>query len=99
MSEQTPQKKPLEGGDWHRADIKAALEKAGWTLRKLDQHHGLPLGSLRHVFRFPWHRCEVMVAEALGLHPMQIWPSRYHADGTPYRKKGGRPRKSIKEAA
>ena len=30
----TPQKAKKQ--DWHRADIKAALEKAGWTLRKLQ---------------------------------------------------------------
>ena len=28
------------------------------------------------------------MAEAIGVHPMDIWPSRYNPDGTPNSKRG-----------
>lgn len=36
--------------DWHRADIKSALEKRGITLRDLSRQAGLSPDSLRNVF-------------------------------------------------
>lgn len=36
--------------DWHRADIKSALEKKGKTLRDLSREAGLSPDSLRNVF-------------------------------------------------
>lgn len=72
-----PKKQPSQ--DWHPADIKAALEKAGWTLRKLSQHHGYRPGSLAFALRKPWPRAQQLVAEAIGEDPRTIWPSRYEA--------------------
>jgi len=70
--------------DWHPADVKAALDKAGWTLRALARHHGLSGSSTFSatlVRSYPAN--ERRIAEVLGLHPKDIWPSRYHPDGTP----------------
>ena len=39
MATNTPKKASRK--DWHPADIKAALDKAGWTLRALAAHHGI----------------------------------------------------------
>ncbi len=39
--------------DWHRADIKSALEKRGITLRDLSRQAGLSPDSLRNVFTRP----------------------------------------------
>lgn len=63
--------------DWHKADIKAALEKAGWTLRTLSETHGYAPGSLVEALRRPWPRAERIIAQAIGRTPQEIWPSRY----------------------
>lgn len=79
----TPVKKASQE-DWHPADVKAALEKAGWTLRALAATHGLTGSttlSATLVRSYPIN--EKRIADALGLHPKDIWPSRYHADGSP----------------
>ncbi|WP_111747637.1 helix-turn-helix domain-containing protein [Salinisphaera orenii] len=86
MKRNTSTKKPSEL-DWHPADIKAALEKSGWSLRRLSVHHGLVPQSLQKCLHASWPRAEVLVAAAIGTQPEQIWPSRYHRDGTP--KRGG----------
>jgi len=69
--------------DWHRADIKAALEKAGWTLRKLAITRGYSSGVLRNPLNAPWPKGERVIAEAIGTTAQTIWPSRYNEDGTP----------------
>lgn len=63
--------------DWHRADIKSALEKRGITLRDLSRQAGLSPDSLRNVFTRSWPRAERIIADALGITPQEIWPSRY----------------------
>lgn len=64
--------------DWHRADIVAALRKAGWSLRKLSTHHGYAsANTLSVALERPWPRGEQLIARALGLEPEAIWPSRY----------------------
>lgn len=63
--------------DWHRADIKSALEKRGITLRDLSRQAGLSPDSLRNVFTRSWPRAERIIADALGITPKEIWPSRY----------------------
>jgi Ner family transcriptional regulator len=74
--------------DWHPADIVAALRKAGWSLRRLSAHHGYAPQSLRRATDKPWPIAEAKIAEAIGVPPQRIWPSRYDADGRPKR---GRP--------
>jgi len=77
--------------DWHAADIKAALEKAGWSLRKLAFHHGFKNGStLNLALRKPYPNAERIIARALGLAPEEIWPSRYD-HRRPLRGIGGAP--------
>lgn len=63
--------------DWHRADIKSALEKRGITLRDLSRQAGLSPDSLRNVFTRSWPRAERIIADALGITPQEIWLSRY----------------------
>lgn len=78
--------------DWHRADIKSALEKAGFTLRQLSLQHGYAPGSLKATLDAPWPAAERIIATAIGVHPAQIWPTRYDADGNP---KSGRNQRGI----
>lgn len=68
--------------DWHRADIKAALEKQGWSLRKLALARGYCAGALRNPLNQPWPKGERIIADALCTTPQKIWPTRYNEDGT-----------------
>lgn len=69
--------------DWHPADIKAALEKKGWSLLALAEHHGLKGSSaLSHTFTRSLPKNEQRIAAAIGVLPQEIWPSRYNADGS-----------------
>lgn len=69
--------------DWHPADTIAALRKAGWSFRKLSQHHGYSPGTLKNVLRRRWPKAERLIAEAIGIVPEKIWPSRYARKGAP----------------
>lgn len=71
--------------DWHRADIKAALEKSGWSLRRLSQARGMSVNYLANALERPLPRAEALIAEVLGVPAQDIWPSRYEADGAPRR--------------
>jgi Ner family transcriptional regulator len=69
--------------DWHRADIVAALRKAGWSLRKLSAHHGYAsANTLAKALDRPWPKGERLIAAAIGQKPEAIWPSRYLKDNT-----------------
>ena len=73
--------------DWHKADIVAAIHKAGWSLRRLSLHHGYKVGTVLHTAlhrRFP--KGERLIAEAIGVSPEDIWPSRYHDSTTRTRR-------------
>lgn len=64
--------------DWHRADIVAGLRKAGWTLRRLSTHHGYKNPTtLKSALDRPWPKGEHLIAEAIGVDPAEIWPTRY----------------------
>ncbi len=73
--------------DWHWADIKAAIEKRHGTLRAFASAcggKGVAANSVRAV-KYPDQSgplAEQRVAEALGKQPHEVWPSRYHADGS-----------------
>lgn len=75
MSTSATQKKPAE--DWHRADIVAAVRKAGWSLRKLSIEAELSPGALNNALDRPWPKAERIIAAAIGVEPETIWPNRY----------------------
>jgi Ner family transcriptional regulator len=77
----------------HRADIVAALRKKGWTLSRLSIHHGYIRTALGNCLRCSWPHGQRLIAEALGVKPWEIWPSRYDEYGQPSsgrRERGGR---------
>lgn len=49
--------------DWHRADIVAALRKAGWSLRRLSRYHGYEAGSLGQALKRETFGCVVFYPE------------------------------------
>ncbi len=67
----------IKATDWHRADIKAALEKKGFNLSSLALSRGLKPGTLSNVFRVNYPKAQGIIAEAIGVSPEVIWPSRY----------------------
>ena len=84
-------KKPASS-DWHVADIKAALEKKGWSLSRLAFRHGYCRTAAAMSLYRPWPKMERLIADAIGVSPQDIWPSRYHADGSP---KSGRNERGL----
>jgi len=70
--------------DWHPADVMAALRKANWTITDLGKEHGLKSGqTLSKALTQSYPIAEKRIADALGLHPKEIWPSRYFDNGEP----------------
>ena len=82
-------KKPAHQ-DWHKADIVAALWKRGTSLQRLARINGYAHGSINFALHRPWPRAERIIADALGVRPGDIWPSRYHDDGSPRSGRGDR---------
>lgn len=72
--------KGMSPTDWHPADIKAALEKRGVSLRQLARSHGY--AHFQRVLTTHWWAAEQIVAAALGTKPEAIWPSRYERPRT-----------------
>jgi len=63
--------------DWHRAEIVCALRLRGWSLRRLSAEQGYKPGVLKGALDRPWPKGQQIIAEALGVDPASIWPSRY----------------------
>ena len=81
MNKQTPKKTSQE--DWHPARVKMELHMRGITLRGLAQAHGIKDSSsfsATLVRSLPTN--EKRIADAIGVHPKVIWPSRYNEDGS-----------------
>ncbi len=64
--------------DWDNWDVRRALGKRGLSMADLARQNNLAPATLREVFRkVGYHKGERIVAEALGMTPEQIWPSRH----------------------
>lgn len=68
--------------DWHNADIIASLRKKGTSLAGLSREAGLSSSTLANAMFRPWPKGEWLIAEALSVHPAEIWPSRYYDAAT-----------------
>lgn len=73
-------------GDMHPADVIATLRKAGTSLRRLSLANGYCGWTLKRALVEQYPIGEKLIADVIGVHPMQIWPSRYHPDGSSTRK-------------
>ena len=67
----------MERTDLHRADIIAALKKKGTSMSALSRENGLASTTLANALERPWPRGERIIANAIGLTPAEVWPSRY----------------------
>ncbi|MBN8930255.1 MAG: helix-turn-helix domain-containing protein [Rhodospirillales bacterium] len=68
--------------DWHPADVLAALKKRGHTLAGLSVANGYHPTAAGKALKRPWPALEQIIADALGLRPIAIWPSRYRNQPT-----------------
>ncbi|HEF8783992.1 TPA: helix-turn-helix domain-containing protein [Providencia alcalifaciens] len=68
----------LRKSNWHPADIIAALRKRGTTLAAISREAGLSSSTLANALSRPWPKGEWIIANFLGIHPSEIWPSRYY---------------------
>ncbi len=64
--------------DWHNADIIASLRKKGTNLACVSREAGLSSSTLANALFRPWPKGEWLIAQALNIHPAEIWPSRYY---------------------
>jgi len=80
--------------NWHVADIKCALEKKGWSLSRLSRKRGYSRNSCQMALYIPWPKMERIIADAIGVPPQTIWPSRYDEHGNSNRPRG-RPKKNA----
>ncbi|WP_058973833.1 helix-turn-helix domain-containing protein [Type-D symbiont of Plautia stali] len=64
--------------DWHPADIIAALRKKGTSMAELSRNSGLNSSTLSNALSRPWPKGEWLIANEIGVHPAEIWPSRYY---------------------
>ncbi|MHB7086321.1 helix-turn-helix domain-containing protein [Klebsiella pneumoniae] len=63
--------------DWHPADIIAGLKKKGTSLAAVSRSAGLSSSTLANALLRPWPKGEKLIADAMGISPEIIWPSRY----------------------
>jgi Ner family transcriptional regulator len=77
------QSSPREPNDWHPADVLAALKKRGHNLAGLSVTNGYHPTAAGKALKQQWPAMEKLVAEAIGVAPQAIWPSRYDGDGSP----------------
>jgi Ner family transcriptional regulator len=74
---------PRPNGDWHPADVLAALKKRGQSLAGLSVAHGYHPTAAGKALKQAWPAVERILADALGVRPQMIWPSRYDSEGHP----------------
>ena len=65
----------------HRADIRAALQKKGLTLRQVSSEAGLSTSACGFALLYPSRKAEEAIAGALGKTPHELWPDRWDASG------------------
>ena len=68
--------------DWRSADIIAGLRKRGTSLAAESRKAGLSSSTLANALSRPWPKGERIIADALGVEPWVIWPSRYYDPNT-----------------
>ncbi|TPG64949.1 transcriptional regulator [Ewingella americana] len=72
--------RPHPRQNWHPADIIAALHKKGTTLAALSRQSGLSSSTLSNALSRPWPKGELLIANAIGVRPAEIWPQRYFTE-------------------
>lgn len=82
MAKLDTRKKPAPQ-DWSSHYIVFRLRERGMTLRRLSRLNGYSANAATVAIGIAWTKMELLIATAIGVAPQEIWPSRYHADGSP----------------
>ncbi|KYQ94725.1 transcriptional regulator [Serratia plymuthica] len=56
------------------------ISQRRFNLAALSRAAGLSSSTLANALVRPWPKGEWMITEAVGVHPAEIWPSRYYND-------------------
>ncbi len=72
-----------QNADWHREDIKAELNKRGISMAELGRENGLGCGTVKNALDKHYKNGEKLIADAIGVTPQIIWPSRYQVIAKP----------------
>ncbi len=67
--------------DYEACDILYALKKVNTNCAALDRAYNLARGSCYEATRKGHIEAEQVIANTLGVHPKDIWPSRYDSAG------------------
>lgn len=67
--------------NWHPEDVKAAVRKAGGTLRGLAFAAGVDPSLFSHSLLVPRRTANHAIAQLLGLPVQEIWPEWFDSDG------------------
>lgn len=81
-------KKLIAKPETRRSWVIFQLMLKGRTLADVARDAGVQRQSLYHVFGRNYPRMEIVLAEALGLRPQQLFPERYDTNGLPKRRRG-----------
>lgn len=68
------------GQDWPRPYIRAVLAAKGTNLRNLSRANDLGDDTVRNALYRHWPKGEKIIADACGVTPEVIWPSRFKGD-------------------
>lgn len=68
---------------WHRADIRAAVEKRGTSLKELAEKRGLHPAACQRAVAARNTPGERAIAELLGAPLWELWPDRWQPPATP----------------
>jgi len=63
--------------NWPRDKVLAEIKERGTSLRKISLAHGYHARTLYSALSRRWPRAEQIIADAIGVTPQEIWPSRY----------------------
>ncbi len=68
--------------NWSRGKIRYHLESKGYaTFTEIEDKFDLPPTTISATIRIPLEKGESLIASIIGLHPSEIWPCRYDAQG------------------
>ena len=81
----SPENNGPAAADWHPADVLAALKKRGHSLAGLSVANGYHPTAAGKALKQPWPAIQRLIADAIGVAPQEIWPSRYDNEGIPKR--------------
>ncbi|MEQ5285515.1 helix-turn-helix domain-containing protein [Providencia huaxiensis] len=68
------------GRDWESDAILTALKKRGISIKEIEEKMGVKKNCARNVFYRSYPKAEEIIAEAIGVEPYVIWPSRYSSE-------------------